>query len=92
MCTADHLTPTPQAGYWQRDFRLHRAAIADRLTLELGESALPSSQSMAQEFAQKWLAWDRANESSAGPVSAADRFIPADNIYPPILEALEEDA
>ncbi|MFD7016632.1 hypothetical protein [Streptomyces sp. NPDC059928] len=72
MCAADHLAPTGQAGHWQREFQLHRAAIADRLTLELGESALAPSRSMAQEFAEKLVAWDRANESSVGPVPAAD--------------------
>ena len=72
MCLADQLTPTAQLGYWQRDFRLQRAAIADRLTVEGGNSTLPSAQDKTQEFAQELLAWDRAKESSAGAVPAAD--------------------
>ncbi|MEU7324779.1 hypothetical protein ABZ682_30130 [Streptomyces griseoviridis] len=35
MCAADKLAPTIQAGPWQRDFQLQRAAIAGQLTLEL---------------------------------------------------------
>lgn len=72
MCAADQLTQTTQAGPWQREFQLHRAAIADRLVLELGDSARPSSRSTTQELAEKLLAWDRSNQSSAGPVPAAD--------------------
>lgn len=72
MCAADQLAASAQIGYWQRGFRLQRAAIADRLTVEGGDSTLSSARDKAQKFAQDLLAWDRANESSAGAAPAAD--------------------
>ncbi|MFD7856838.1 NUDIX hydrolase [Streptomyces microflavus] len=65
----------------------------------LGERLHPATSVHCVYFLCEYLAGEATNSDAVEnvdvtwvPKSAVTRFIPADNIYPPILAALEEDA